>query len=124
MNNNIDVSCECCGEIRSIAIKQKAKQFRLHGHNKCRSCSNITELPCTINGTKVLKDLGNKLFNNYKKRIALFLCNFCGSEFEARVGDIKSGKQNGCLCRSGIKSNGKKRYSKVIYDMGIYKIKM
>ena len=108
MNNNIDVSCESCGEIRSIAIKQKAKQFKLNGHNKCRSCSNITELPCTINGTKVLKDLGNKLFNNYKKRIALFLCNFCGSEFEARVGDIKSGKQNGCLCRSGIKSNGKK----------------
>ena len=56
MNNNIDVSCECCGEIRSIAIKQKAKQLRLNGHNKCRSCSNITELHCTINGTKVLKD--------------------------------------------------------------------
>ena len=31
MNNNIDVSCECCGEIRSIAIKHKERQFRLNG---------------------------------------------------------------------------------------------
>ena len=27
MNNIIDVSCECCGEIRSIAIKHKKEKI-------------------------------------------------------------------------------------------------
>lgn len=36
------------------------------------------------------------------------MCRFCKNEFEARVGDISSGKQTGCTCRAGIKSNGKK----------------
>jgi len=104
----IYVACESCGESRETTTKQKNRQFRERGHNKCRSCSSTTLLSDEINGIKVLKDLGYKLFNNYQKRTALFLCNYCGKEFEARVGDITTGKQTGCLCRAGIKSNGKK----------------
>lgn len=109
----IEVKCESCGEVRHVGIKYAKNQFKKNGNNFCRSCSSIKKIKESINGTKILKDLGLKNFGNYKKRIALFECKYCKSEFEARIGDISSGKQDGCMCRTGIKSNGKKETPKL-----------
>lgn len=108
MSKKIKIKCEVCKEEREVGLKYQNYQFKKNGHNHCRKCSAKKSLPFEINGTKVLKDLGEKKFNGYIKRIALFECKFCKKEFEARIGDIKTGKQTGCLCRSGFKSNGKK----------------
>jgi hypothetical protein len=56
-------------------------------------------LPKTLNGFKVIKDLGmvpNK--NENKRRQAIFECKHCGNEFTAVPTHVASGIRKGCGC--------------------------
>lgn len=50
---------------------------------------------------KLLENLGSKKptpNSNYVKKFGIFECPFCGSHFEARLADIKSGNTKSCGC--------------------------
>ena len=113
MDKDILVECSKCKDTRVISKKCAKRQYGIINNNDCRKCSAKKDIKNEINGIKVVKDLGIKNFGAYGKRIAIFICNHCGVEFKARVSDISSGKQDGCRCRSGIISGGKKQNKKL-----------
>lgn len=72
-----------------------------YGKSKsCRKCIiiKLKDLPKTINGLTVIKDLGMNN-NNPKKRIAVFLCK-CGNEFISTVNSVKTKQTRTCGCFS------------------------
>lgn len=106
--NRIEVQCSKCKETRTIGAKDAKRRLKANGHTDCRKCASLKPLPEVINNSKVIKDLGVVQFEGYAKRLAVFECQYCHKEFKARVNDITTKKQEGCMCRTGYKSDGKK----------------